>query len=201
MPGRMGCSKHCRTDFFLDHCHEKVNIPFPRSCALAILRTILGNLRQGSGRMHVQVQGVFVGGGGGGISARRKTLAHKFGNRHGLIAGATGTGEDHHHAGLGRGIRPRRRAGLPNRHQRGDVSGIAVAGQPKGCAVQARRHDRAGRLPFRWQPNHPVGFLRRAWPPACAPPLPNLARFCCRGCWTLTEAQEGVINVAFRIAR
>ncbi|HLQ19447.1 MAG TPA: helicase HerA-like domain-containing protein, partial [Tabrizicola sp.] len=69
---------------------------------------------------------IFVGGGGEGYAVPQRLLL-KYGNRHGLIAGATGTGKTVTLQVLAEGFSA---AGVPVflSDVKGDLAGIAVAG-------------------------------------------------------------------------
>ena len=140
---------------------------------------------------------VFIGG-GGPDQREAQSLALRLGNRHGLIAGATGTGKTITMQILAEGFSD---AGVPVflTDIKGDVAGMALPGPPRDGLM--RRAEAIGMqgYGFRESPvifwdffgelGHPV----RATIAEVGPLL--LARML-----DLTEAQEGVINVAFRIS-
>lgn len=147
-----------------------------------------------------QEPAIFVGGGGEGYRTPQELLL-KYGNRHGLIAGATGTGKTVTLQVLAEGFSA---AGVPVflSDIKGDLSGIAAAGDPLGkqhAGFAARAEQMGFALQYQafpvtfWdmfgQAGHPV----RATVAEMGPLL--LARML-----DLTEAQEGVLNVAFRLA-
>src|ERR1700760_3856018 len=123
------------------------------------------------------------------------TLA--LGNRHGLATGATGTGKTVSLQVMAEGFA---RAGVPifAADIKGDLSGIAEVGEAKDFLVK-----RASDMGFKYQPDqfttvfwdvfgeqgHPV----RATVTEMGPLL--LARML-----DLNDVQEGVLNVAFRVA-
>jgi DNA helicase HerA-like ATPase len=143
---------------------------------------------------------VFVGGGGEGYAVGQNLLL-KYGNRHGLIAGATGTGKTVTLQILAESFSS---AGVPvfMADVKGDLSGMAVAG-----AATHKLHDAFAKrsqtigfdLQYRafpvtyWdifgQSGHPI----RATVAEMGPLL--LARML-----QLNDTQEGVLNVAFRLA-
>ena len=143
---------------------------------------------------------IFVGGGGEGYDVGQNLLL-KYGNRHGLIAGATGTGKTVTLQILAESFST---AGVPVflADVKGDLSGIAAAGLPT-----QKLHDafmkRAATIGFNlqyrafpvtyWdvfaQGGHPI----RATVAEMGPLL--LARIL-----QLNDTQEGVLNVAFRLA-
>lgn len=132
---------------------------------------------------------------GKGEQAAWLTLA--LANRHGLVTGATGTGKTVTLQVMAEGFA---RAGVPvfAADIKGDLSGIAEVGEPKDFIVK-----RAGELGLTYQPDqfatvfwdvfgeqgHPV----RATVTEMGPLL--LARML-----DLNDVQEGVLNVAFRVA-
>ncbi len=145
---------------------------------------------------------IFVGGGGPEYKVPQKLLL-KYANRHGLIAGATGTGKTVTLQILAEGFS---NAGVPVflSDVKSDLAGLAKAGSP-----DFKLHDafmsRAEKIGFAdryryesfpvtfWdlfgEKGHPV----RTTVAEMGPLL--LARML-----ELTEAQEGVLNIAFRIA-
>ena len=140
--------------------------------------------------------------GGGGETARdAQKLLLRYGNRHGLITGATGTGKTVTLQVLAEGLSA---AGVPcfAADVKGDLSGLAQPGDPGGTghAALVRRAETIGvTLEYRAAPvvfwdlfgeqGHPV----RATVADMGPLL--LSRL-----MELSEAQEGVMNIAFRIA-
>src|SRR5438445_3276802 len=74
-------------------------------------------------------------------------LALRFGNRHGLVTGATGTGKTVSLQVMAEGFA---RAGVPvfAADIKGDLSGIAVPGEPKDFLVK-----RASDVGFKYQPD------------------------------------------------
>ncbi|MFD3190862.1 helicase HerA-like domain-containing protein [Sedimentitalea sp. HM32M-2] len=144
---------------------------------------------------------VFIGGGGPDYGEKQE-LALKYANRHGLIAGATGTGKTVTLQILAEGFSD---AGVPVflSDVKGDLSGLARAGSSAHKLDPAFR-ERAARIGFAdyayraypvtfWdlfgQSGHPV----RTTVAEMGPLL--LARLL-----ELTEAQEGILNIAFRLA-
>ena len=143
---------------------------------------------------------IFVGGGGAGYGVPQELLL-KFGNRHGLIAGATGTGKTVTLQILAEGFSA---AGVPVflSDVKGDISGLAEAGSvdhklqgafaERAATIGLDLAYRAFPVTF-WdlfgQQGHPV----RATVAEMGPLL--LSRLL-----ELTEPQEGVLNVAFRLS-
>lgn len=144
--------------------------------------------------------GIFVGGGGEGHGVPQ-TLLLRYGNRHGLIAGATGTGKTVTLQVLAEGFSA---AGVPvfMADVKGDLAGIAAPGSAAHKLHEpfmARAKTIGLDLQYRAFPvvfwdlfgdqGHPV----RATVAEMGPLL--LARLL-----ELTDPQEGVLNVAFRLA-
>ncbi|MCV6591757.1 MAG: DUF853 domain-containing protein [Silicimonas sp.] len=144
---------------------------------------------------------IFVGGGGEGYGAAQ-TLLLKYANRHGLIAGATGTGKTVTLQILAEGFAS---AGVPVflSDVKGDLSGLAKSGSER-FKLHAAFTKRAGTIGFDdyayegfpvtfWdlfgEQGHPVRTTISEMGPLL------LARLL-----ELTEAQEGVLNIAFRVA-
>ena len=144
--------------------------------------------------------GIFVGGGGEGYGAPQ-TLLLKYGNRHGLIAGATGTGKTVTLQVLAEGFSA---AGVPVflSDVKGDLSGLAAAGSATGklhepftkraATIGLDLHYAACPVTF-WDLFGEQGHPIRATISEMGPLL--LSRLL-----ELTEPQEGVLNVAFRLA-
>ncbi|MBC7138327.1 MAG: DUF853 family protein [Defluviimonas sp.] len=143
---------------------------------------------------------IFVGGGGPG-HARAQHLLLKYGNRHGLIAGATGTGKTVTLQVLAEAFST---AGVPVflSDVKGDLAGLARPGSAEGklhAAFAARAATIGYDLGYAGFPvtfwdlwgeqGHPV----RTTVTEMGPLL--LARLL-----DLTDAQEGVLNIAFRMA-
>jgi uncharacterized protein len=129
---------------------------------------------------------------------RGEYLALKYGNRHGLITGATGTGKTVTLQILAEAFS---NAGVPvfAADIKGDLSGVAAMGEKKDFLV--KRAETIGLNPYEnqefpaifWdlygQQGHPI----RATVSEMGPLL--LARL-----MNLSDAQEGVLNIAFRLA-
>ncbi len=132
-----------------------------------------------------------------GKSVKPEYLTLALANRHGLVAGATGTGKTVTLQVLAEGFS---RAGVPvfAADIKGDLSGIAALGEAKDALVQ-----RAKDMGFKYQPDqspavfwdlfgdqgHPI----RATISEMGPLL--LSRM-----MDLNDVQEGVLNIAFRVA-
>lgn len=145
-------------------------------------------------------ESIFVGGGGEGYALPQSMLL-KYGNRHGLIAGATGTGKTVTLQVLAEGFSA---AGVPVflSDVKGDLSGIGAAGSASGKlhdAFMARCQTIGHTLEYKafpvtfWDLFGEKGHPIRATVAEMGPLL--LSRLL-----ELTEPQEGVLNVAFRLA-
>jgi uncharacterized protein len=143
---------------------------------------------------------IFVGGGGENYALAQELLL-KYGNRHGLIAGATGTGKTVTLQILAEGFSA---AGVPvfMADVKGDLSGLAASGSPTQKLHDAfmKRAETIGLdLQYRafpvtfWDMFGEKGHPIRATVAEMGPLL--LSRLL-----ELTEPQEGVLNVAFRLA-
>ena len=143
---------------------------------------------------------IFVGGGGEGYGVAQSMLL-KYGNRHGLIAGATGTGKTVTLQVLAEGFSA---AGVPVflSDVKGDLSGIGAAGSTTNKlhdAFMTRCQTIGHTLEYRafpvtfWDLFGEKGHPIRATVAEMGPLL--LSRLL-----ELTEPQEGVLNVAFRLA-
>jgi uncharacterized protein len=149
----------------------------------------------------MEQEAVFVGGAGKDHREPRELLL-RYGNRHGLVAGATGTGKTVTVQVVAEALSA---AGVPVVVQdvKGDVSGLSRPGDPEGKANAAltARAEQIGMTDFAYrgfpvvfwdlfgQSGHPV----RTTVSEMGPLL--LARM-----MELSDPQEGVLNIAFRIA-
>ena len=144
---------------------------------------------------------IFLGGGGTEYG-QPQGLTLKYANRHGLIAGATGTGKTVTLQILAEGFS---KAGVPVflSDVKGDLSGLALSGSETHKLHQAFM-DRAERIGFSdfaygacpvtfWdlfgEQGHPVRTTVTEMGPLLLSRLMELS-----------EAQEGILNIAFRVA-
>ncbi|KAJ56889.1 hypothetical protein ACMU_08100 [Actibacterium mucosum KCTC 23349] len=143
---------------------------------------------------------IVIGGGGDAYGIQQKLLL-KYANRHGLIAGATGTGKT---VTLQIMAQAFSRAGVPVfvSDVKGDLSGMAAAGRADFKLHDAfmKRSDTIG-LPLDYaacpvtfwdlygQQGHPVRTTIAEMGPLLLSRLLEL-----------TDAQEGVLNIAFRVS-
>ena len=144
--------------------------------------------------------GIFVGAGEGG--ANPQWLDLKRANRHGLIAGATGTGKTITLQGIAEGFSA---AGVPVflADVKGDLSGIAMAGSPlaPNHAAFAARAAAIGETDWAYSDNPAIfwdlfgeqGHPIRTTVSEMGPLL--LARL-----MGLNDVQEGVLTIAFHLA-
>lgn len=143
---------------------------------------------------------IFVGGGGEGYGAPQDLLL-AYGNRHGLIAGATGTGKTVTLQILAEGFSA---AGVPvfMSDVKGDLSGIALPGSEshKLHAAFMKRAETIG-LDLKYG-SFPVTFWdlygKQGHPVRTT--VAEMGPLLLSRLLELTEPQEGVMNVAFRIA-
>ncbi len=148
-----------------------------------------------------EIDRLFIGGGGAGYREHQHLIL-KYANRHGLIAGATGTGKTVTLQILAESFS---NAGVPVflSDVKGDLAGLAKAGSPDFKLHEAFT-SRAATIGFDdfgyeafpvtfWdlfgEKGHPVRTTITEMGPLL------LARL-----MELTEAQEGVLNIAFRVA-
>jgi DNA helicase HerA-like ATPase len=143
---------------------------------------------------------IFIGGGGDGYGVAQTLLLDKA-NRHGLIAGATGTGKTVTLQILAEGFSA---AGVPVflSDVKGDLSGLAVSGTPNfklHTSFMSRAETIGLDLQYDsfpvtfWDLFGEMGHPIRATVAEMGPLL--LARL-----MDLSDVQEGVLNVAFRVA-
>ena len=132
-----------------------------------------------------------------GMSHKPEMLTLAFGNRHGLITGATGTGKTVTLQTLAEGFA---RAGVPvfAADVKGDLSGIAAAGEARDAFVK-----RAKGMGFDYQPDE---FSTVFWDLFGEQGHPIRATIFEMGpllmsrMLDLNDVQEGVLNIAFRFA-
>jgi DNA helicase HerA-like ATPase len=132
-----------------------------------------------------------------GKSGKYEILDMRFGNRHGLVTGATGTGKTVTLQILAEGFS---KAGVPvfAADVKGDLSGIAMAGEPKDAFVK-----RAGDMGLKYQPDEfPVMFwdLFGAEGHPVRTTVAEVGPLLLSRLMDLNDTQEGVLNIAFRIA-
>ena len=119
-------------------------------------------------------------------------------NRHGLVAGATGTGKTVTLQVLAEGFS---RAGVSvfAADVKGDLSGIAAPGEAKEALVK-RAKEHGLRLRAAINSRSCSGTCSANRVIRCARPSPRWGRCCSRRMMSLNEVQEGVLNIAFRVA-
>ncbi len=129
---------------------------------------------------------------------KREEMLLKYGNRHGLITGATGTGKTVSLQILAEGFS---NAGVPvfAADIKGDLSGMAAPGEAKDFLIKRAEQVKLEPYDFQAFPvifwdlfgekGHPIRATVSEMGPLLLSRLMNL-----------TEAQEGVMNIAFKIA-
>ena len=143
-------------------------------------------------------EGLFIGVGGG----ERQMINLKRANRHGLIAGATGTGKTVTLQVMAEGFS---RAGVPVfvSDVKGDLSGMAMAGSPqqKNHDVFAARAAEIGDIDWVYSDN-PVQFWdlfgQQGHPIRTT--VSEMGPLLLGRLMDLNEVQEGVLNIAFHVA-
>ena len=132
-----------------------------------------------------------------GKAPKPEVLTLKLANRHGLVAGATGTGKTVTLQVLAEGFS---NAGVPvfAADIKGDLSGIAADGQAKPAFVK-----RAEELGFAYEPDRfPVTFWdlfgEQGHPIRCT--VTEMGPLLLGRLLELNDTQEGVLNIAFRVA-
>ncbi len=145
--------------------------------------------------------GIFIGGGGEGYNDPQHLLL-KYGNRHGMIAGATGTGKTVTLQILAEGFS---NAGVPVflSDVKGDLSGLAKAGSPDGKLHEPfmSRNATINFTTFVYE-HFPVTFwdLFGEQGHPIRTTVAEMGPLLLSRMLQLTDAQEGVINIAFRVS-
>ncbi|KRB85080.1 ATP-binding protein [Sphingomonas sp. Root710] len=150
----------------------------------------------------IDEKGIFLGASPSASGPQPQYLNLRRANRHGLIAGATGTGKTVTLQGIAENFSA---AGVPVflADVKGDLAGIAMAGSPtaKNADKLVARAAEIGLEPFTWGDNpaifwdlygeqgHPIRTTVSEMGPLLLARLMNL-----------NEVQEGVLNIAFRYA-
>lgn len=144
---------------------------------------------------------IFIGGGGSDYDAPQY-LTLKYANRHGLIAGATGTGKTVTLQILAESFSDR---GVPVvlADVKGDLSGLALSGNASGPLHDAfvKRAQKIGFTAFDYKPS-PVTFwdlfAEQGHPVRTT--VAEMGPLLLSRLLELSEAQEGVLNIAFRLS-
>jgi uncharacterized protein len=143
-------------------------------------------------------EGIFIGTGGGA----RQMLNLKRANRHGLIAGATGTGKTVTLQGMAESFS---KIGVPVfiSDVKGDISGMAMAGSPqsKMHEIFAARADEIGETEWAYADN-PVQFwdLFGEQGHPIRTTISEMGPLLLARLMDLNEVQEGVLTIAFHVA-
>ncbi len=145
--------------------------------------------------------GTFLGGGGPDY-AEKQWLSHKYANRHGLVAGATGTGKTVTLQILAEGFS---NAGVPvfMADVKGDLSGMAVAGSAAHKLHNAfmERAETIGFDDYIYD-SFPVTFwdlfAKQGHPVRTT--VAEMGPLLLSRLLDLSEAQEGILNIAFRLS-
>ena len=164
--------------------------PFPAPAAITLLPVRKGNRALPNMLLDDRI---FLG-----VSTKPEYLLLKYGNRHGLITGATGTGKTVTLQGMTEGFS---RAGVPVflADVKGDLAGIAEPGQQQDFLVKRARDIgfddwTSDKFPtIFWDLFGKAGHPVRATISEMGPLL--LSRIL-----DLNDTQEGVLNVAFKFA-
>ena len=133
-----------------------------------------------------------------GKSVKPEFIYLRLANRHGLITGATGTGKTVTLQGLAEGFSDQ---GVPVfcADVKGDLSGVAENGRAQSLDRGARQGDRLHRrLPG--LSGDLLGSVRQSRDTRSGRPSRELGPLLLSRLMDLSEAQEGVLNIAFKIA-
>lgn len=133
-----------------------------------------------------------------GTSTKPEYLELKFANRHGLITGATGTGKTVSLQVLAEGFSA---AGVPvfAADIKGDLSGIAAVGEPKDFILKRNELIGLDTYENRAFPSMLWDVFGESGHPVRATVL-DMGPLLLSRLLELNEVQEGVLNVAFRVA-
>ena len=134
-----------------------------------------------------------------GTSTRPEYLALKYGNRHGLVTGATGTGKTVTLQIMAEGFS---RAGVPVfcADIKGDLSGIAAVGEPKDFLVK-RATDIGLDAEYTFSKSPTIFwdlFGRQGHPIRTT--VSEMGALLLSRMLELNDTQEGVLNIAFKVA-
>ncbi|HEY4203247.1 MAG TPA: helicase HerA-like domain-containing protein [Devosiaceae bacterium] len=133
-----------------------------------------------------------------GTSTRPEYLALKYGNRHGLVTGATGTGKTVTLQIMAEGLS---RAGVPvfAADVKGDLSGIAMAGKPQDFL--AKRAEEIGFTDYTFDAFPTIFwdlFGRQGHPIRAT--ISEMGPLLLSRILDLNDTQEGVLNIVFKLA-
>ena len=132
-----------------------------------------------------------------GKSVKPEFIWLRLANRHGLITGATGTGKTVTLQGLAEGFSDQ---GVPVfcADVKGDLSGVAEKGEPKGW-IEARAKEIGYTVEYQAYPVIFWDLFGEQGHPIRAT-ISQLGALLLSRLMDLSEAQEGVLNIAFKIA-
>jgi uncharacterized protein len=135
---------------------------------------------------------------GASAEAGAQYLELRYANRHGLITGATGTGKTVTLQILAEGFAA---AGVPVfcADAKGDLSGIATAGEPRDFIAERAATIGLGDYAFRGAPTIFWDLFAEQGHPARAT-VSEMGPLLLSRLLQLSDAQEGALNIAFRIA-
>ena len=134
-----------------------------------------------------------------GKSVKPEYLDLSLANRHGLVTGATGTGKTVTLQVLAEGFS---RAGVPvfAADIKGDLSGIAEVGEPKDFLLKRAEEVGLERLQEQRFARSSSGTCSAPAAIRSAPPSQDMGPLLLSRMLELNEVQEGVLNIAFRVA-
>jgi DNA helicase HerA-like ATPase len=133
-----------------------------------------------------------------GTSTRPEYLALKYGNRHGLVTGATGTGKTVSLQIMAEGFS---RAGVPvfAADIKGDLSGIAMAGTPQDFLTKRAKDIGFDDYTFEAFPTIFWDLFGRQGHPIRAT-VSEMGPLLLSRILDLNDTQEGVLNIVFKLA-
>ncbi|MBI4045312.1 MAG: DUF853 family protein, partial [Devosia nanyangense] len=133
-----------------------------------------------------------------GTSTRPEYLALKYGNRHGLVTGATGTGKTVTLQIMAEGFS---RLGVPvfAADIKGDLSGIAMAGTPQDFLLKRAKEIGFDDYTFEASPTIFWDLFGRQGHPIRAT-ISEMGPLLLSRILNLNDTQEGVLNIAFKLA-
>ena len=132
--------------------------------------------------------------------AARSVCCRQYGNRHGLVAGATGTGKTVTLMTLGRRLLPHRRAGVHRRREgRRRRPRRGRARRTTSCRQRVAQIGIAG-LRAEGQPGRSSGTCTASSAIPCAPPSARSGPTLLGRILELNDTQAGVLEIVFKLA-